>query len=107
MGSVWLFDKKLVLVFALFLASASWHAELQAAKIYLRWTSTSNNEHGFRIVRFVAGYIDAILLVPAKVTSHTDSWLVDGTVYCYHVEAFNSAGDSAPSNLACVTALDE
>src|SRR5262249_16914901 len=99
--------KKLALICALFLASASWHAELQAAKLYLSWTSKSDNEYGFRIVRFVAGFVDAILTVTAKVTAYIDSELVDGIVYCYHVEAFNSAGDSAPSNLACATALDE
>jgi Fibronectin type III domain len=107
MSSLSLFQKKLVLIFALVLATLSWQAELHSASIYLSWTSTSDNEDGFRIIRFVAGYVDAILTVPAKVISYTDSALVAGTVYCYRVEAFNSAGDSDPSNLACVTAIDE
>jgi hypothetical protein len=106
MASLWV-CKKLVLISALFLTVASWHGELVAASIYLSWTSTSDNEDGFKIVRFVAGFVDAILTVPAKVTSYIDSELVAGTVYCYRVEAFNSAGDSDLSNLACATALDE
>jgi hypothetical protein len=107
MGRLWLSCKMLFLIFALFHGSAFWHTELQAAKIYLSWRSTSDNEDGFRIVRFVAGYVDAILTVPANITLYVDSELVDGTVYCYHVEAFNSAGGSTPSNLACATAVDE
>ena len=106
MSSSSLFPKKFVLIFALVLATLAWQAELHSASIYLSWTSTSDNEDGFRIIRFVAGYIDAILTVPAKVTSYTDSTLVPGTVYCYRVGAFNSAGDSDLSNLACVTAVD-
>src|SRR5262249_45564300 len=102
-----LFCKKLLLISALFLASTSWQIELQAATLYLSWTSTSDNEDGFTIVRFVAGFVDTILTVPAKVTSYLDSELVAGIVYCYRVIASNSAGDSDPSNLACATAVDE
>jgi hypothetical protein len=107
MSSSSLFKKNFVLIFALVLATLFWQVEPHAANVYLSWTSTSDNEDGFRIIRFVAGYVDAILTVPARVTSYTDSSLVAGTVYCYSVEAFNSAGDSAPSNLACITAADE
>ena len=107
MRCLWLFSNKLVLVSALFLGSASWHTELQAASIYLSWTRTSDNEDGFKIVRFIAGFVDAILTVPAKVTSYVDSALVAGTVYCYRIVAFNAAGDSDLSNLACATAVDE
>ena len=101
------FQKTFVLIFALVLPNLAWQAELHPASIHLSWTSTSDNEDGFRIIRFVAGYVDGILTVPANVTSYTDTSLVAGTVYCYSVEAFNSAGDSGPSNLACITAIDE
>ena len=106
MGSLWLSGKKLILISALFLASASWQAELQAATLYLSWTSTSDNEAGFKIERLVGGLVAVTLTVPANVTSYIDSALVSGTVYCYRVEAFNAAGDSDPSNQACATAQD-
>ena len=104
MRFLWHFCKKIVVVSALLLASMSWYAELQAASIYLTWEDTSDNEDGFKIERLVAGLVDATLTVPANATSYTDSALVAGTVYCYRVEAFNSAGDSDPSNQACAMA---
>ena len=98
MGSLWFFCKKLVLISALFLACASWHAEVlaQSASLHLSWTDTSDNEDGFKIERLVAGLVDATLTVPANATSYTDSALVAGTVYCYRVQAFNSAGTLIP-----------
>jgi Domain of Unknown Function (DUF1080) len=106
MGSWWFFCQKLVLVSALLLASVSWYGEVlaQSASLLLNWTDTSNNEDGFKIERLVAGLVDGILSVPASATTYTDSALVAGTVYCYRVQAFNSAGDSEPSNQACAMA---
>ena len=101
-----LFFKRLVLIFVLFLASVSWHTEAQAqsAPLHLTWTDTSDNEDGFKIERLVGGLVDKTLTVAANITSFIDSALVAGTVYCYRVEAFNSAGNSDPSNQGCATA---
>ena len=106
MGFLWFIWKKLALISTLFLACASWHAEVQAqsASLLLSWTDTSNNEDGFKIERLIAGLVDATLTIPANASSYVDSALVAGTVYCYRVEAFNSAGGSDPSNQACATA---
>src|SRR4029453_10431373 len=106
MGRLWFCCKKLALISALFLASAFWYTEVQAqsASLLVSWTDTSSNEDGFKIERLVAGLVDATLTVPANATSYIDSMLVAGIVYCYRVEAFNSAGDSDPSNQACAAA---
>ncbi len=102
----WLFCKRFALVFALFLASDSWYPEVQAqsASLLLTWTDTSNNEDGFKIERLVAGLVDATFTIPVNTNSYIDSALVSGTMYCYRVGAFNSAGDSDPSNQACAMA---
>ena len=68
MGCLWLFRRKLALIFVLFLACVSWRAEVlaQSASLYLSWTDTSDNEDGFKIERLVAGLVDATLTVPAN-----------------------------------------
>ena len=108
MGSLGFFCRKLLLISALVLAGTSWYSEAQAQSTSLRlaWTDTSDNEDGFKIERLVGGIVDATLTVPANVTSYIDSALVAGTVYCYRVEAFNSAGDSNPSNQGCSMAQE-
>jgi 3-keto-disaccharide hydrolase len=103
MGSLWIF-KKLVLISALIIATLTWSDKLKAASIYLTWEDTSADEDGFKIDRLVAGLVDTTLTVPANATSYTDSAVTAGTVYCYRVEAFNSAGDSVPSNQVCAMA---
>jgi hypothetical protein len=44
--------------------------------------------------------------VGANVTSYTDANLTSGLNYCYIVRAFNSAGVSDASNVACAVAMD-
>src|SRR4030095_614612 len=103
---LWGFCKRFIVISFLFLASTPWYDQVQAqsASLRLTWTDTSNNEDGFKIERLVAGLVDATLTVPVNATSYIDSALVAGTVYCYRLEAFNSAGDSDPSNQSCAMA---
>ena len=80
-----------------------WHAEAAAGQLHLTWTDEADDETGFSIER--RRDIDAtfaeIAVVPADTTTYLDSGLAEGVTYCYRVRAFNGAGPSAYSNLAC------
>lgn len=83
--------------------SASAQAGLQ---ISVSWTDASNNEDGFRLERSVSGGAYASLTtLAAGATSYVDTGLIDGTQYSYRVVAYNTVGDSAPSNNASATAV--
>ena len=71
----------------------------------LTWTDNSTNEAGFKIERQMEaeGTFVQIATSGANVASYTDSDVIDGTTYCYRVRAFNTAGDSEYSNVACHT----
>lgn len=71
----------------------------------LTWIDSSDNEDGFKIERKVgtAGTYVRLAVVGVNTTTYTDTETVSGTVYCYHVQAFNTAGDSPFSNAACTT----
>lgn len=92
--------KVLPLVFFAALAKPTGAA---AVSLRLTWQDNSNDESGFKIERLVNGTLTEIATVGADVVSYTDSGLVAGALYCYQVRAFNSAGSSSASNLACVT----
>ena len=62
--------------------------------IHLSWTDNSDNEDGFKIFRSGSH----IATVGAGSTSYDDNGLSCGTTYSYYVKAYNSAGDSDPSN---------
>jgi hypothetical protein len=77
---------------------------VSAASLRLTWTDRSTNESGFKIERQAAdGSFAQLATVGANVTSYTDSNLTSGRAYCYIVRAFNSAGSSNPTNVACGT----
>ena len=80
---------------------------VQAATITatLSWTDNSNNEDGFRIERgsLIAGPFVQVGVTLANVVTFIDAALLPGTQYCYRVIAFNVVGNSAPSNVACIT----
>src|SRR5262249_32411608 len=90
-------------ILSLLVAATSYHAEAIAAQLILTWTDNSTNEDGFKIERKTGtdGTYTQVATVGVNVTSYTDSSLTDGITYCYQVLAFNSTGDSLPSNEAC------
>jgi hypothetical protein len=61
---------------------------------------TSDNEEGFRIYRITAKDIKKIAEVGPNVTSYVDTYAVSEA--CYTVSAFNSAGESSPSDTVCL-----
>jgi hypothetical protein len=72
-------------------------------RITLNWQDNSGNENGFRIERCQgAGCNDfaPVGVAGVNVTSFTDTGLARNTTYNYRVRAFNSVGESAPSNQA-------
>ena len=74
-----------------------------AYQVNLTWTDTSANEIGFRIERATGtGAFAPFMSVPANTVAFSDTTVVPGTTYSYQVIAFNSAGDSSPSNTATV-----
>lgn len=81
-------------------------ADLRAAAldnriIRLSWSDNSGNESGFRIREGSA----LVATVGAGVSTHTIGNLSAGSTHCYTVVAFNSSGESGPSNQACATTL--
>lgn len=72
--------------------------------INLSWTDTSNNETGFRVQRSLnASTWSPLATVAANTTSYPDTSATPGTPYYYRVIAYNSVGDSTPSNTASAT----
>jgi hypothetical protein len=61
----------------------------------------SAGELGFSVERSSAGPFTVVATTAPGVTSYTDVSVVDGTIYCYRVRAFNSVAYSQYSNLAC------
>ncbi|MEK7238573.1 MAG: fibronectin type III domain-containing protein, partial [Nitrospirota bacterium] len=80
---------------------------ISSSQINLSWTDNSNNETGFKIERKidVGGIYSQIAIVGANVITYSDTGLTAGTTYYYRVSAYNSFGDSAPSNEASATTL--
>ena len=91
----------------IFIVLSGYDSKLEAATLTLSWSDRSNNEDGFRIERMVSGgVLTQIATVGANVTSYADANLTSGLNYCYIVRAFNSAGISDASNVACMVAMD-
>jgi hypothetical protein len=76
---------------------------VNAASFQLTWVDNSQNEDGFNIERKVDtdSTFSLIATVGANVTSYYDDNLANNTTYCYRVNAFNDAGNSAYTNEAC------
>lgn len=74
-----------------------------AAQLNLTWVDNSAGQAAFIIQRSTGntGTFIQIAQAPLGVTSYSDTTVSLGTTYCYQVAAFNSAGVSAFSNLAC------
>ena len=79
--------------------------QVSAASLQVSWTDNSDDEDGFSIERKLDpnGTYVVIATVGPNVTFYSDSSLANSTTYCYRVNAFNSAGNSAYTNEACKT----
>ena len=75
--------------------------------IDLAWTDNATNETGYRVERSPDGTTNwtAVATLAANATSYSDTGLTANTTYYYRVFAFNTGGDSAPSNTANATTL--
>jgi hypothetical protein len=74
-----------------------------AGQLQLTWVDNSEGQAGFRIERKAGAepaYSELALQAPG-VAAYTDATVVDGTTYCYRVQAYNEAGSSPYSNEAC------
>jgi lysyl endopeptidase len=69
-------------------------------QIDLAWTDNADNETGFKIERSLNGTtFSEIDTVGANVTNYSDTTVAENTTYWYRVRAYNSAGNSAYSNI--------
>jgi hypothetical protein len=89
----------------LFFIVPIWQGEVECTQLHATWVDNSSNEAGFKIERKIdaGGKFAQIATVGENVVSYTDSGLAPRATYCYRVQAFNLAGDSAYSNEACAT----
>ncbi len=81
-------------------------AAVSSSRINLSWGDNSTDETGFRIERCQnagCSIFGAIATLGANVTSYSNTGLNASTMYRYRVVAFNSGGDSTPSNVAEAT----
>jgi FtsP/CotA-like multicopper oxidase with cupredoxin domain/fibronectin type 3 domain-containing protein len=75
-----------------------------AAQVVLAWTDNANNETGYYVERSsVSGVWSRIATLPMGTTGYTDRSVASNTRYSYRVLAYNSGGNSAPSNTVTVT----
>jgi titin len=74
-------------------------------QVALVWADLSNNESGFEIERgnSATGTFTKVADVAANATAYSDPNLADNTAYCYRIRAKNAAGNSAYTDVACVT----
>ena len=97
--------KKTVWLLAVLVISSVKFTEAQqptkkANSVKLNWEDTSDNEKGFRIYRITPKGKTKIAEVRANITTYTDKNPASRS--CYMVTAFNSAGESDPTNVSCV-----
>ena len=94
-----------LLLFLLFATLAQ--AQTQTATFTLTWVDNSTTELGFKIERasLPAGPFGILATVGANIVTYADVITGDSgnRQYCYRLLAYNSAGNSAYSNVACAT----
>jgi hypothetical protein len=80
---------------------------ISQTRIDLSWSDNSFDESGFKIERAPAGTGNwgQIATVGANVETYANTGLSPDTAYDYRVRAYNSAGDSAYSNVASASTL--
>ena len=78
---------------------------MDTTTISLAWQDMSDNEEEFRIYRGTSSSTvnSLVATLGSGATGHNDSGLSPDTTYYYKVTAFNSAGESPPSNVADAT----
>ena len=71
----------------------------------LKWTDNATNEVGFKLERKVGlnGTWTEIATIGPNITTYNNTGLTTGTTYSYRVRAYNSAGNSAYSNVVTFT----
>lgn len=67
----------------------------------LSWEDNSHDEEGFRIYKITGADKTKIAEVGPNTTTYIDEDAADGS--CYMVTAFNSAGESQPTALVCLS----
>src|SRR5262249_47548669 len=75
----------------------------EPGQLTLTWVDNSTNESGFKIERKQGtnGTYAQIATLWINTTSYVDTAVTSGSTYCYHVNAYNSAGGSSFSNESC------
>ncbi len=78
---------------------------LSDSRINLSWVDNSKNESGFKIERKKGsgGIYKVIAKVGANITVYSDKGLSAGRTYFYRIKAYNSGGDSLPSEESSAT----
>ena len=77
---------------------------VSSSQINLAWSDLSSNENGFIIQRSTDNYnFVQVATVGVNVASYSNSGLAANTTYYYRVQATNSVGSSAYSNVAVAT----
>lgn len=93
---------------ALVLAALLLSTQADAAQVSLSWNDNSANEQGFRIQRKLFSEPDSAYVeigtTGANVPTFVDKTVTADVIYCYRVNAFNTAGTSPFSAPACLLA---
>ena len=99
------FKISLIFLYSFAVMSTVAPGHVNAASFQLTWVDNSQNEDGFNIERKLNtnGTFSLIATVGPDVTSYVDDNLANTATYCYRVNAFNDAGNSAYTNEACGT----
>jgi hypothetical protein len=83
-------------------------AAVSRTQINLAWTDNSSNENGFKVERCTGATCSnfkQIATVAADAASYANSGLKRNTTYRYRIRAYNSAGNSAYSNVISARTL--
>ena len=77
-----------------------------SSRIDLRWTDSSGNEEGFKILRKIGnGSFTQIATVAQNVATYSDTGLSPEETYSYAVFSYNASSNSVNSNTANATTL--
>ncbi|MDX1905266.1 MAG: S8 family serine peptidase [Thermonemataceae bacterium] len=81
---------------------------VSSSQIDLTWLDNASNETGYKVENSLDGTnFTEIASLGANVTSYSNTGLSANTTYYYRVRAYNAGGNSAYSNTANATTLDD